>query len=653
MLRRGVKVRWAVTVSIFGLLAAGAPLATSGGAAAETLKEAVEAAIGFHPQIRRDQAESVAADQAVEAAYSDFLPDLDVDISTGVEVTSSPTTRGGGAGVVDEHRTDSRATATQLLFDFFETANRVGSRRDELRARHADLQATSERIAGQAINAYLSVQEAREQVILAEGNVADHVAIVDLIRGRVAAGRSAEADLDQAVSRLALVRSNLVALQGREAEAASRYIETVGSEPGELEPIEEPDYEEATDLDAALATAMDRNPAAHSTAATWDARKKDIEVARAEYFPRFDVQGTAGAAANQDGVEAGRYDASIFLRVRWNLFSGFGDLARTRAATFEANAASREDANTRRQIREEVRVAFKLLETTKDRLIPLRKDVVASTETFQAYRGQFDIGQRTLLDLLDARDEQFDAEQDLVTGETDVLRATYDLLFSTGLILDSFGIVIYEPDLRYDERGVGINQEAALSPLVDDPSFAEVGEVKLARVPVPAAEVVEPSAGPTNSQGDIGLPGAGEYGFWLGSEVQRSIAPAAQIADEADEDEAVTTEVASDPAVVRREIAGIEVESIPTMAELPESDVQVLPAFAYGGSLEDAADEPMVVVPEAAPIEVAAEPAVRSSTRSHEVGGAAITLIGSTEEPVAAPLEPAMPVAEDSFAGQK
>ncbi len=652
MLRRGVKVRWAVTVSIFGLLAAGAPLATSGGAAAESLKDAVEASITFHPQIRRDQALSVAADQAVESAYSDFLPDLDVDVSTGVELTSSPTTRGGGKGLTEEHRTDSRATATQLLFDFFETANRVASLRDERRASHAELQATSEEIARQAVDAYLSVQEAREQVIQAEFNVADHVAIVDLIRGRVAAGRSAEADLDQAVSRLALVRSNLVALQGREAEAASRYVETVGSEPGELDPIEEPEFEEATDLDAALATAMDRNPAAHSTAAIWDARKKDIEVARSEFFPRFDVQATGGAASNQDGVSAGRYDASIFLRVRWNLFSGFGDLARTRSAVFDANAASREDADTRRRIREEVRVAFKLLETTKDRVIPLREDVEASTQTFQAYRGQFDVGQRTLLDLLDARDEQFDAEQELVTGETDVLRAAYDLLFATGLILDSFGIVIYEPELRFDERGEGVNQEASAAPVLD-PSLVEVGEVKVARVPVAVEAEVE--ATPVNSQGDIGLPGAGEYGFWLGSQGQRAIAPVAHIDDEVSEEDSRATEVASDPAVVRREIAGIEVESIPTMAELPESDVQVLPAFAYGGPLE-AADEVVAVEPEVVtvePVEPTVETTPRSPARSPEVGGGAIMLTGAAEDTVAAPVESGLPVVEDSFAGPK
>ncbi len=646
MLRRGVKVRWAVTVSIFGLLVAGAPVVT-GGASAQTLKEAVEAAIAYHPQVRRDQAQSIAADQAVESAYSDYLPDLDLDVSTGWEWTSSPTTRGGRGGGVSEHRTDSRATATQLLFDFFETSNRVGSRRDVLRASHADLQATSERIARLAIDAYLSVQESREQVILAEGNVADHVAIVDLIRGRVAAGRSAEADLDQAVSRLALVRSNLVALQGREAEAASRYIETVGAEPDELETPDAPDFAEATDLDAALATAMDRNPAAHATAATWDARKKEIEVARSEYFPRFDVQATGGVADKQDGVDAGRYDASVLLRMQWNLFSGFGDLARTREATFEANAASREDANTRRVIREEVRVAFKLLETTKDRLIPLREDVTASTQTFQAYRGQFDLGQRTLLDLLDARDEQFDAEQDLVTGETDVLRATYDLLFSTGLVLDNFGIVIYEPELRFDERGVGVNQEAAATPAVNS-DLVEVGEVKLARVPIPAATATDETASQVNLQGDIGLPGAGEYGFWLGNEVQRAITPVALSDEEA---ETVLSPDSSDPATVRREIAGIEVESIPTMAELPESNVQILPAFAYGGPVEGG-DEEFAVVPVAETADAAAEPSAGRSARSPEVGGASIMLVGAGEGAAVEPLQPAEPVVVDNFGSQ-
>ncbi|MCG8360508.1 MAG: TolC family outer membrane protein [Kiloniellales bacterium] len=567
-------MRWAVTVSIFGLVAGTGALFHANNVAAETVKEAVEAAIAFHPQVRRDQAQSIAADQAVEEAYSDFLPDLDVDVSSGPEVTSSPTTRGAGnGGTTLKYRSDGRATFSQLLFDFFETSNEVASARSELRASHATVQATSERIARLAVEQYLSVYQAREQVGLAAANVADHEEVVDLIRGRVSAGRSAEADLDQAVSRLALARSTLVALQGSERQATSRYIETVGQAPGTLDMPEEPDVPEVGDLDTALATAMDRNPLAHSTAASWDARKSDIEVARAAYFPRFNVEATGGLVDNADGVSGLRKDLSVLLRMRWNLFSGFGDLARTRAATFEANAASRTDAEIRRQIRESVRIAFELLKTRQARLTPLRDDVTASRQTYDAYQEQFRLGQRTLLDLLDARDERFDAENELVGGEVDVLRSHFDLLFATGLLLEHFGIVIYEPEQRFDERGEGINRVAVGSGGAEDLAAASESEPQ----PLPVKEALAFSE--IDWSAETILPGAADFGFWLGAEQQRIKSPL-------DEDER-RAQVAAEPAVVaavmpRRNFAEIDVETVAVMAALPETVIEELPALAFG-----------------------------------------------------------------------
>ena len=555
---------WANKLTLAVVLAA-APW-SAGSATAESLVDAVEAAIAYHPQVRRDQALAVAADHAVELAYSDFLPDVDLEASSGYEVTNSPTTRGAGRGYVDEIRSEGRATLTQLLFDFYETSNRVDAARHDLRSSHAVVQATSEGIARLAVQNYISVQEAREQVELAERNVADHVAIVDLIRGRTEAGRAAEADLDQAISRLALVRASLIEAQGSERLATSRYIETVGTPPGDLSRPPLPDFLEGEDLDAALATAMDRNPSAHATSASWDARRAEVEVARAAYFPTLNLQATAGAGENLDGVKGFRGDSSVLLRLSWNLFSGFGDLARTRAAQQNANAASRIDAESRRAIREAVRVAFEALETSRNRLDPLRRDVEASRQTFEAYRQQYDLGQRTLLDLLDARDEQFDSESDLVTGELNVYRASYDLLFGTGQILEYFGIVIYEPELRYDERGEGIHKASLTSDAEGDEAVA--GETALESASLQSGILDEEAAN---------LPGAGEFGFWLGGDEQRFKADLDQ-----DEQRDWLQSSQSEPtsAVERREIADIEVQNVPAMASLPESAVATLPAPA-------------------------------------------------------------------------
>jgi len=563
-------VRWALTATIFGALGAASTLSGSAAPAwAETLGEAVEAAIAYHPRIIRDQARSMAADHAVEAEFSAFYPSLDVEGSSGSEITNSPTTRGAGTDTTHLWRTEGSATVTQMVFDFFETTNRVESAQNLLRARHADIQATSEIVARDTILRYLQIMQARRLLDLAQRSVADHVAILDLIRGRADAGQASQADLDQAVSRVALVRSNLVDIQGLERQAVSQYIETVGMEPGELSLPEEPDYPEATDLDAALATAMDRNPVAHSTSAVWDARRSDIEVARAAYFPRFDVEATGAAGENFDGVEGSRTDLRVFLRMRWELFSGFGDVAAVRRATFEANAASRSDAEARRVIRESVRIAFHQLQTTKDRIPILREDVESSQLVFGAYREQYDLGQRTLLDLLDARDEQFNAEADLLNGEFDVLQAHYDLLFGMGTILDEFGIVIYEPELRFEERAETPNETA---------------EAKLETEVAGEGDSTLPPALTFNEvkwDGEVGLPGAGEFGSWLAEDGQTSLVTTAALT----EDEGAWAEAlvpAAGDETPRTEFAGIEVEAVPAMAALPEHSVAELPAVAFG-----------------------------------------------------------------------
>ena len=537
---------------------------------AESLKETVEDALAYHPRIFRDQALSVAADHAIEEAHSDFLPSVDLQASSGGEATNNPTTRVAGRGTVALHRSEFSVTVRQLLFDFHETANRVASARSGLTASNAVLQASGDAIARLAAGFYIDILEARERAAFAQDNVADLAEIVDLIRGRTSAGRAAEADLDQAVSRLALAQADLIATEGEEREATSRYIENIGRPPGPLIRPDEPDYAEASDLGAALATAMDRNPSVHATAYIWEARKSDIEVARAAFFPEFAVQAEGSWGENLDGVRGDNTSLSLLLTANWNIFNGFGDLGRTRAATAGANAASRDDAEARRLVREAVRVSFHDLQTSKDRLLPLRDDVVSSQTTFDSYLEQFNVGQRSLLDLLDARAGLFGAQEAEVLGLYDVYRAHYDLLFASGLIMESLGIHIFRETGRFQEVHA---RDARLAPQ-RDARLAPGTEKRTVETP----EAEQRAFTEVDWSGEVMLPGTGEFGSWLGQDEQRAVAfgPAGAAATPA-----------SPPRTggegPRRDIVGFVVETVPAMGDLPEVDVMELPAVALGG----------------------------------------------------------------------
>ena len=547
----------AATTAAIGALVLSPGLA--GDVRAESLREAVEDALAHHPRIFRDQALSVAADHAIEEAYSDFLPTVDLQASSGGEATNSPATRAAGRGTVGLLRSQFSVTVRQLLFDFRETANRVASARSGLTASKAVLQASGDAVARLAAGFYLDILQARERATFAEDNVTDLTQIVDLIRGRTGAGRAAEADLDQAVSRLALAQADLIAIRGLEREATSRYIENIGHSPGPLTRPDTPDLAEASDLGAALATAMDRNPSIHAAAYTWDARKSDIEVARAAFFPEFAVEAEGSWGDNLDGARGNNTSLSLLLTASWNIFNGFGDVARTRAARAGANAASRDDAEARRLVREAVRVSFHDLQTAKDRLPPLRDDVVSSQTTFDSYLDQFNVGQRSLLDLLDARAGLFGAQEAELLGLYDVYKAHYDLLFSTGLIMDALGIHIFQEPGQFQEVHA---RDARVAPVRE--TRVASGTAKRAPETPEAEQLFFAEA---DWSGEVMLPGTGEFGSWLGQDGQWAVASPSS---------ALPPRTAGEGP--RRDIVGFVVETVPAMVALPERDVMELPA---------------------------------------------------------------------------
>ncbi len=413
------------------------------GAKAMTVEEAVNAAIIFHPEIQRDEALERAADQDIEASFSRYLPSLDVDGSYGIEGTSSPVTRTAGKGFREKPRYDVLGIVNQMVLDGGATPGLVDAARANRRGATSDLQETSELVAIDAIRFYLSVQRDSEFVRLAEVNVAEHQELVDLVAGLVAAGRGSQADNAQAASRLALAQSDLEEFRGNLRESISRFTETVGTEPEDLEPAVLPgDYVEPATLDEAIAIAMENNPSVRASSARVDQTGHEIRVARSAYYPRLDVELFGNLRRNVDGVSGNDHDLNFRGRTRWNLFNGFGDVAEVRRREQLNNAAVGTFDDERRRVREETRVVWDQLTASRNRVPPLREHVAAQRRVREAYRGQFDVGRRTLLDLLDSQNELFQAELQLTDEEFNVANSEFELIFTTGRLLDLLGIVV-------------------------------------------------------------------------------------------------------------------------------------------------------------------------------------------------------------------
>jgi outer membrane protein, adhesin transport system len=162
--------------------------------------------------------------------------------------------------------------------------------------------------------------------------------------------------------------------------------------------------------------------------------------ARAGYYPNLDLELGASAGENLDGVEGSDLSAQALLVLRYNLFRGGGDIAREREAFARLEEAREAVRVAQRDAEEEARVAFNALTTARARVAALRQGVEAQRATRDIYAQQFDLGQRGLLDLLDAENELFNDRSDLVTAEFTEMFAAYRVLAVIGTLLDTLGI---------------------------------------------------------------------------------------------------------------------------------------------------------------------------------------------------------------------
>ena len=130
--------------------------------------------------------------------------------------------------------------------------------------------------------------------------------------------------------------------------------------------------------------------------------------------------------------------------VRWNLFQGGANLANTRRLNEVASQAVQSEAEQRRLVVEQMRIDFNARQVASDRIPTLEDRVLAADLVVAAYRQQFQLGQRTLLDVLDVENELFQARVALVAGEFDYRVANYQMLSTIGTLGPALGVVAPE-----------------------------------------------------------------------------------------------------------------------------------------------------------------------------------------------------------------
>lgn len=424
-----------------GLLA----LSLSGQASGETLKDAVEQTLKTSPDVLIDARQRLSTDEALKGARGGYLPRVDLSLGVGQERSDNSFTRADNYDWRRLTRREASLTLTQMLFDGFGVASEVARNRARVESAAYKVAGTSDQMALKTVESYLDVLRNQELVELTKENLSAHQKTFDQIRLRADAGVGRKADLDQIEARLALAKANLASAEANLRDAQTNYLRTVGATPKALAKVSPPDDGLLPkSADAAVKVSLENHPILKSAQADIKAAEAQHEAAKSVMYPRLDLELGANRSRDLGGVPGTNYGDYAMLRMRYNLLKGGSDIARvneTRQLTYEATEIMN---RTARQAEQSTRLSWNALKSAQERLPSLRQHAESSEKTREAYGKQFNLGQRTLLDLLDTENEYFTARTDYVNGRYVETFARYRILADVSQLLPVLGVAAPE-----------------------------------------------------------------------------------------------------------------------------------------------------------------------------------------------------------------
>ena len=404
------------------------------------LNQAVSTGLMTNPEYGIVAASRRATDEELNQAKALYLPSIDLQGDIGGEVTDSPTSRSTDDDDEFFGRYNANLTLTQLLFDGFGTKYENERQKSRVQSSAYRVKETSELTGLAIVEAFLEVMRQRELLLITRDNLAEHLSIMALIEEGVTAGRSTAADLEQIKARVAASRAQESSVRQQLRNAEANFQQQVGDMPEDLIMPAIPVNAITADVEAEVKAALATSP-------TLAVRESDIEVAYNEYkgtgstlYPQFDLQLGAGQSNDVGGVIGNNKNASALVVMNWNLYRGGGDVARIREFKNRHQQTKEERALAARELENDIRQTWASMVSAGERAREFSNQAAANSEVVRAYKDQFNLDRRTLLDVLDAQNELLVSRSDTINAEFLEIFAVYRLLALKGALLPTLGV---------------------------------------------------------------------------------------------------------------------------------------------------------------------------------------------------------------------
>ncbi|MBN2894516.1 MAG: TolC family protein [Campylobacterales bacterium] len=403
-----------------------------------TLEESVRDLVRTDPVVQDRYRHYKQVEADVRIAQARYLPTLDLTTGMGKQFIND---RSEYTDLSDLGYVNVKLRGNLNLFNGFGDMHYIDEQEQRLLSAREDLLNTVNLQVYDLIEAYITVLKKKREVELSRENLSNHEESYFKIVDKSQTGAGKASDLYQASSRLALAQSNHMSAVNDLREALVKFEKVYGKdvdidffEYGYKVPVVEGNFERFFDLARQNNNAI--KVAKHNIEVKRQAYLKDLRY----FYPKLDLEVSEEYLTNDDRVEVDQFKATVLFNLSWQLYNGGADMALRRKnleAMTQENEALRE---AERQLKEKLLYAWNSFEILDKQRQYLQTHIEYSKDTVDSYAEEFLLGNRQLLNVLDAEREFFTSRKEKNNADYDFELSKFRIMEAVGAFYDYFGL---------------------------------------------------------------------------------------------------------------------------------------------------------------------------------------------------------------------
>jgi outer membrane protein len=387
-----------------------------------------------NPQLNAQRASVRVTDENVPQALAGYRPKVAGTFTAGVGYTDQLADGSVGKKIEQGDQTPHSAalTVTQTLYNGNQTANKTRAAESQVSGAREGLRLMEQSVLLAAATIYMDYL--RDAAILEVQRSNTHVLELTLrqTRDRYSAGLVTPTDVAQSEAQLAAAKSQELAAVSTLTTTRANFRRIIGIEPANLQPASPVDRYLPPTVGGAIELALRQNP--NVTAAMYgvDVSFLTVKINEGALYPSVSLQATVSKVWDPNITTINQFTAAANAQLNVPIYQGGAEYSLIRQSK-ETLAQQRLTLDqVRDQARADLVTAWGQLLAGKAQVTAAQSQVEASEIAYLGTTKEAQVGQRTVIDILNAQQTLVNARVALVTAQHDRVVASYAVLNAIG-----------------------------------------------------------------------------------------------------------------------------------------------------------------------------------------------------------------------------